>query len=270
MHPDPGEIAAGIGAAALRDLVFMVREHQVVAAAVDIETVAQQFAGHGGAFDMPAGATAPPRAVPAGLIGGGGLPQHEIHRIAFIGRDLDPGTRDHVIDGAARQPPIGGVAFDGKQHMALGGIGMTARDQGFDHRDHGGDVIGRAGHGVRLQRADGGHVIEIPLGRLAGDLGDIAARFLCPRDDLIVHIGEVAHIGHGIGAIDVAQQAIERVEHHHGAGIAQMRAVINGRPADIHRHRAGADGDERLLTLARRVPKPDLGHVRSSRVARRD
>ena len=37
----------------------MVGEHQVVAAAVDVEGLAQQFPSHGGTLDMPAGATLP-------------------------------------------------------------------------------------------------------------------------------------------------------------------------------------------------------------------
>ena len=38
------------------DLVFVVREHEVFAAGVEVEGLAEEFGGHGGALDVPAGA----------------------------------------------------------------------------------------------------------------------------------------------------------------------------------------------------------------------
>src|SRR5207244_11949381 len=58
-----------IRALGLRDLVLVVRELQVLAAAVDVEMLAEQRAAHGGAFDVPA---RPPFAVarrPLRLVG---------------------------------------------------------------------------------------------------------------------------------------------------------------------------------------------------------
>src|SRR5882672_3967331 len=51
MHPDAGERRAVMGAAALRDLVLVVREDEVLAAAMDVESDAQQLLRHGRAFD---------------------------------------------------------------------------------------------------------------------------------------------------------------------------------------------------------------------------
>ena len=65
MHPDARKLPLGVRAAALRDLVLVVGEHQVVAAAVDVEALAQKRMRHGRAFDMPAGPPATPGAVPS-------------------------------------------------------------------------------------------------------------------------------------------------------------------------------------------------------------
>ena len=54
MHPVAGEGLAG-GALGLGDLVLVVGEHEVFAAGVEVEGVAEEFGGHGGALDVPAG-----------------------------------------------------------------------------------------------------------------------------------------------------------------------------------------------------------------------
>ena len=51
-------------ALALRNLVFVVREHQVFAARMQVEAVAQKFHRHRRALDMPAGPAAANRAYP--------------------------------------------------------------------------------------------------------------------------------------------------------------------------------------------------------------
>ena len=78
--------------------------------------------------------------------------------------------------------------------------------------------------------------------------------------DLVIHIREVAHIGHVIRPVDMAQQAEQRVEHHHGAGIAQMRPVIDGGAADIHPHICRVDRGEGFLCPCCGVVQPDRRH----------
>ena len=86
-----------MGAATLRDLVFVVRENQVAAAAVDIDSVTQVRANHGRALQVPARAAATPGTVPARVILCGGFPQHEIAGVALVVGHLYPGARQHVI-----------------------------------------------------------------------------------------------------------------------------------------------------------------------------
>ena len=61
-------------------------------------------------------------------------------------------------------------------------------------------------------------------------------------------------------AIDMAQQPKQCVEHHHGPGIADMGAVIDGRPADIHARFAGDQRLQLLHLAGLAVVEADLRH----------
>ena len=248
MHPDLGEpVAAACG---LGDFVFVVRELQIVAAAMDIEFIAQQIIGHCGTFDVPSGAPTAPWAIPSGLIIGGGFPEDEIHWILFEWCDFDAGACDHVIHRAARQSAVVFVRSHTKQRVTFGGIGMALFDQTFDHFDHFGDVFGGAGGGSWFHGADCGHVIEIPSNGFIGTFGDQFLEGACGAVllsrkgrcvDFVINVGEVTHIGDLLGPVGVAQQAEQRIKHNHRARVAKVRAVINRRAADVHAHVVGVD-----------------------------
>ena len=55
LRPDARHGGRAVGAAALGNLVLVVREDEVEAAAVDVEDLAQVFRRHGRALDVPAG-----------------------------------------------------------------------------------------------------------------------------------------------------------------------------------------------------------------------
>src|SRR6478609_8377374 len=86
MQPVIGHDRRVEGATRLGDLVLMVREDEVDAAAMDVESLAEMLPRHGRAFDVPART---PRRRDAGrrrprrLAGLRRLPQHEIHRVAL-------------------------------------------------------------------------------------------------------------------------------------------------------------------------------------------
>ena len=205
---------------------------------------------------MPARTATAPRAVPAGKIIGGRLPEHEIHRIALIGRDFHPRACDHIVDGAARERTILLIGAHVEEHMALGLIGVALLDQALDHHHHRADVIRRARLVIGAQRAERIHIGVIPADGLLGALLDQifqgsrrACLFPAQRGgvDLVIHIGEIAHIGDVIRPVDMAQQTVEHIKHHHGPRIAQMRAVIDGRPTEIHPHIFGVQRRERAF-----------------------
>ena len=96
VHPVAGKWLAG-EAFGLGDFVFVVREDQVIAAAVDIDLLTQVAQVHRRAFNMPAGAALTPRAVPGGFAGFGRFPQGKIHRVLFPFVDLDARAGLHIF-----------------------------------------------------------------------------------------------------------------------------------------------------------------------------
>ena len=134
--------------------------------------------------------------------------------------------------------------------MALGLIGMTARDQPLDQVDHLGNRLGRARLEIRLQRTEGFHVVVKGGQGAPGHLADRLARRLRRDHDLVVDIRDVAGVAHLIRAVDEAQQAVEHVEDDDRPGIADMGVVVNRRPADIEADIVRVDRPEEFLPAA--------------------
>ena len=110
---------------------------------------------------------------------------------------------------------------------------------------------------VGIAHAQRPHVVEIML---LEPLRDHLGRNPFRRsrlDDLVVDVGDVAGIDEAIRAKLVPQQPRERVEHHRGPGIADVRAAINRRPADIHGDALGIGGLEVTLRPRGGVVKAD-------------
>ena len=87
VHPVPREGVAG--RRRLRELVLVMREAQVEAAAVDVELGAEVAARHRGALDVPSGSARAPRRLPdgrGGLVGLRALPEGEVARVALAAR----------------------------------------------------------------------------------------------------------------------------------------------------------------------------------------
>ena len=144
-----------------------------------------------------------------------------------------------------------------EEHMPVRLVGVAVRDQLFDHLDHLLDMPGRARLDIGRERAERRHVGVEGLGRPRRDALDGLARLLCAGVYLVVHIRDVAHIGHA--RIEPLQQPVEHVEHDHGARIADMREVVDRRPAHIEAHMLRVERLERLLGARQRVVD-DEGH----------
>src|SRR4051812_3261092 len=97
------------GAPRLCDLVLVVRKHEIDTATMDVECFAEVLPTHRGAFDMPAGAPGrgdTGRRRPTWLALFRGLPQHEVHRVALVGRNIDTRARHHLVERAPRELPV--------------------------------------------------------------------------------------------------------------------------------------------------------------------
>ena len=103
--------AAGEGLG-LGDLAFVVREDQVVAAAVDVDRVAEEAAGIVEHSMCQPGRPGPHGLGQAGSPGAWRLPQHEVERIALVRvvRDVAPlvGDREHLGAREMAQLPNSG------------------------------------------------------------------------------------------------------------------------------------------------------------------
>src|SRR5262249_42143657 len=98
VHPEIRHHPRMEGAPRLCDLIFMMREHKIDAAPVNVESLAKQRGRHRRTFDMPTGAATSPRTVPSRKFGWRGLPQHKIHRIVFVRSDLYACACNHLVE----------------------------------------------------------------------------------------------------------------------------------------------------------------------------
>ena len=256
VHPVARERGA-VGRLGLGDLVLMMGEDEVAAAAVDVEGEPQVLVAHRGALDVPAGAAVAPRALPAGLAGLGGLPQGEVERVALAVLEALavcpqlPVAALHLVDVAAGELAVPGVAAHREVDVALRLVGVALLDEGLDQADHGADLLGGLGAHGRVLDAGAAHVLDEGVGVLRGHLGGAAALLVGLLDDLVVDVGDVLDEGHLVAApLEVAADDIEGDE---GARVADVDAVVDGGTAHVHAHLAGLARGELLFAARLRV-----------------
>src|SRR5262245_8010106 len=113
VQPIPHEGLAG-SALGLRDLVLVMGEYQVFPTGVNVERLAEFFDAHGGALDVPTGATFAPRSSPDGahaaIFFAGRLPERKVTSVflaIFIGVHGTAGSqtsaRAHILELDARE-----------------------------------------------------------------------------------------------------------------------------------------------------------------------
>ena len=74
-------------------------------------------------------------------------------------------------------------------------------------------------------------------------------------EDLVVHVGHVAHVGDAIAPR--AKEANEDVERDERARVPDVRVVVRREPADVEAHVARLERLERLHPLGHRVVEAD-------------
>ena len=194
-----------------------------------------------------------------------GLPQDEVHRIALVRRDIDTRASQHLVERAMRERPIARRPGQRvhrvrrEQHVILGDIGDAPRDQPLDHDAHRVDILRGARFVGRRQRAERSHVVvKLSFGRFR-HLGDRLVERQAgkvprgARIDLVIDVGDVADVGDVVGAIDVAQESEQHIEHDDRPGIADMGEIVDRGAADIETHRLRVDRREILLAAGQRV-----------------
>ena len=143
--------------------------------------------------------------------------------------------------------------------MILGDIGDAAGDEPLDHHAHRVDILSGAGLDSWRERAESRHVlVELALSRCRHFGNCLVERqvpiVLCgARVDLVLNVGDVAHIGDMVDAIEVPEEAEQHVEHDDRPGVTDMGEVIDCRPADVETHRLWVDWREILLAAGEGV-----------------
>ena len=141
------------GGLALRDLVGMMREGVVDAAAVKIEILAEIFSRDAGTLDMPAGIPDAERRIPFQLLIlelGFRKPQNEVGLVLLVAVRLDALTHtdgkvlfvEVVEDVIFLQ--LGSIEID----VTACGVGIPLFQKNLNHIDEIGDTTGRRGNDV--------------------------------------------------------------------------------------------------------------------------
>ena len=118
--------------------------------------------------------------------------------------------------------------------LSLDDIRVTVRDQLRDQPRHLLDPFG--GSGLVVGPQDVQTVERAPKRHLEprNQRGLGGALLVGPGDDLVLDVGDVAHELHRVSAPD--EITPDRVEHDLLATVTEMRNVVRGRAADVHRH----------------------------------
>ena len=258
VQPEAGEAVPG--GRRLGQLVLVVREPQVQAAAVDVELGAEVLRGHGRALQVPSGAAGPPGRLPhggGGLAGLGALPQGEVAGVALAAR-VGVGRVLHVLHALAGELAVALPRPDVEVDVAravLRGVGVAALHQALDEREHLGHVAGgaRLVGGTADAEGEVGGVERLlePVGqgppRLAGrvEVRGLEAGLVGGGravEDLVVDVRHVPHRGDAQpGGLEPAD---EDVEHDRAAHVAHVRHALHRGPAVVHRRLAGHEGLE--------------------------
>ena len=231
----------------LRDLVLMVRELEVHAAAMDVEVLAEAGVAHHRALDVPTRPADAPGAVPVGLARLGVLPQHEVERIPASARRPRPARR--------RAGPPGPCPRAGRSRRTR--TPCSRRRRTCPHR-HGrcprasriirtipttcwvarGSLVGFS----QLSAAKSWSIASIirPASAAIGSPLSLARLMI-----LSSMVGDVADVLDLIArGLEVA---LDHIEHHDHPRVPEMAEVVDGDAANVHPHLARHTRGERLL-----------------------
>ena len=262
VHPDPRQRLPARGER-LRRLVLVVREHEVDAAAVDVELHAQQRLGHRRALDVPARPAAAPGRVPGGVLALlPRLPQREVQRIFLQRCALDALALIHLVQVAARQLAVPVHGSNPEVHVAGGHVGGVRVDQPLDQLDDVRDVLRRERLGVRPAQPDPVGVLAVQRRHLRRQVPRRLPRGHGRGVDLVVDVGDVPDERDPVAL--VLEEALELGEDHERPRVADVHARVDRRPAGVDPHAGGVARRKRLQRAGSGVIERDVGHARET------
>ena len=237
VHPVPGEEGAR-GGFGLGDLVFVMREHEVFAAGVEVEGVAEEAGGHGGALDVPAGAAGAEGGVPgvfAGAVGGGfdGLPEGEVAGGILFVVDVDARAVFHTVEVALGELAVGGKALDAEVPGAVFGLVgdvVVAKARLMSETISGmcsvarGMTSGRSTPRASMSSKKAVSNLWVYSRSERPNSGGVA-------DDLVVDVGDVHDVTDGDAG--EFERSAEDVDVEEGAEVADVAVVVDGGAAGV-------------------------------------
>ena len=138
----------------------------------------------------------------------------------------------HLVDVAAGQRAVVGVAAHAEVHVAFDLVSMPAVDELLDELDHVGDFLGSTRTHVGVFDVECMHVVKERLRVLGSHLGGGAAFLVGFLDDFVVYVGDVRHELH----LEAAPRkvAADDVEADERASVADVDVVVHGGAAHVH------------------------------------
>ena len=246
VHPDARQ-GLPTGPFTLRNLVLVMGKLQVSTAAMNINRIAQQAGAHGRTLYMPTRTARAPQAVPLHflrLLRLGRLPQHKIQRVILALGHRHPFTGAQVIKRLATQATVRREFAHSVVDVAVGArVGQALVHQLPYEREHLRHVVSGAGLVVRALYAKGIGILVQGLDHAVGQGPNSLAILESAADDLVVNVGDVAHIAHTKAT--GLEPALHHIKGHHGAGMPEVAQVIHRHATHIHAHVAGLDRQQR-------------------------
>ena len=241
VHPQAGEPpSSGVG---LSLLVFVVRETQVDATAVDVELLPQVAPGHGRALQVPAGAPATPRGIPRRRVrlgGFGSLPQGEIAPVTLA--SFGGGVNlvfvlggEHVLQILVRERAV----VPQRMHVEIDvPVAVRVGVAAFHQTLHEGDLVGDMRSGARFKSRRQQPQDVVGLSEFALEPGRPGP----PRhpglgglvQDLVVNVGDVANVDN-VQAF-TAQPTDQGVVGHGGTQVPNVGAALHGGATQVDAH----------------------------------
>ncbi len=252
-----------LGRDALRYLAFMVWKHQVETTSVYVESLAEIFRAHGGAFEMPSRETFAPRRGPMHyMLRSGLLPEGEIERVALLVLPVErTGGVAQLVDVASGKLAVAMVFvvfLNVEVDRTLADIGISGFKYPLDVFYLLYDMPRSVRLDARRKHVERIHVavvaVQIHLHHLhrlklleTGFLRDFVLAGISVMLQM-AHIGDVAHIAHL--QAEMTQIAVKDIKSDGRTGVAQMGVAIDSRAADIHAHVPFVERREALFRAA--------------------
>ena len=223
----------------LGNLVFMMREDQVTAAAMEIKGFAQILHAHGRTFNMPAGTAGTPRALPCRLARFSGFPQRKIHRITLAVINVYTRAGQHIFQITAGKLTIVFKFFYTVENVAVNNITIAIVNQALNGSDDIIDMLGYTRINMRTAHIELIHYFKVGVNVAVADIIPLYALFIGSVDNLVINIGKVLYMGYVIAF--VLQEAADNVPGYERTRIANVRMVVRSNTANIDVGFAGMD-----------------------------